>query len=32
MYGKYDPIEGTEMLAKLQKEKQPWLTWNEEME
>lgn len=31
MYGKYDPIEGQEMLAKLKKEKQPWITWNEEM-
>jgi len=29
MYGKYDPIEGNEMLQKLTKEKQAWMTWNE---
>ena len=32
MYGKYDPIQGDEMLEKLKKEKQAWLTWNEQFE
>lgn len=32
MYGKYDPIEGDEMLQKLSKEKQAWMTWNEEID
>jgi len=32
MYGKYDPIEGKEMLEKLKKEKQAWLSWNEDIE
>lgn len=32
MYGKYDPIEGKELLQKLSKEKQAWMTWNEKID